>query len=236
MGKLRLGIAFAVVVITVSSFLITKVFAAAGQWSSNGTTIFYNDGKVGLGTNEPSSILDITGNNSDINIDTLRLATYPNRHWLFTNGKYDVNPNSQNGSYSLQIAQPIYTGCEACKGDLRFKPGRNTIFAQGNVGIGTSLIPSNKLEVNGTIKAKQVIVTSSGWADYVFSPDYKLKDLSEVEKFIEANKHLPNIPSQAEVDKNGIALGDMQKLQMEKIEELTLYVIQLQKEINELKK
>ena len=82
---------------------------------------------------------------------------------------------------------------------------------------------------------KVAIKTSLAWADYVFADDYSLKSLSEVEKFIQTNKHLPNVPSAQELVNNGLDLGTMQAIQMEKIEELTLYLIQMQKEIDLLK-
>jgi len=217
--------------ITLTGFLATKLFATAGQWSTSGSTIYYNDGFVGLGNSTPTANLEISGNNSEADVNTLRLSTIPGRYWTFTNGMYG---DPVTGNYSLTLGQPNYTDCTGCVGNLRFKPGKNTIFVQGNVGIGVAA-PSSKLEVNGTIRSKQIIVTATGWADYVFSQDYKLKSLSEVESFIKDNQHLPNVPSQNEVDTNGLAVGDMQRIQMEKIEELTLYVIQLKKEINELK-
>ncbi len=105
--------------------------------------------------------------------------------------------------------------------------------SNGNVGIGTDN-PTYKLSVLGNIRCTEAVV-ETGWADYVFDKKYKLPLLSDVEKFIEQNKHLPNIPSAAEVEKNGLHLGDTQKRMMEKIEELTLYIIQQQKEIDALK-
>lgn len=103
----------------------------------------------------------------------------------------------------------------------------------GNVGIGT-LNPTYKLSVLGNIRSTEVVVENN-WADYVFDEDYKLRPLEEVESFIRANKHLPNIPSAREVQEKGLHLGDVQKRMMEKIEELTLYVIDLKKEIETLK-
>ena len=105
--------------------------------------------------------------------------------------------------------------------------------ATGNVGIGTDN-PTYKLSVLGNIRSNEVVV-ETGWADYVFDKKYILKPLEEVEKFILHNKHLPGIPSAAEIKKNGLPLGDTQKRMMEKIEELTLYVIDLKKEIELLK-
>ena len=86
-----------------------------------------------------------------------------------------------------------------------------------------------------TEKVKVAINCSTSWADYVFANDYNLKPLSEVESFIKENQHLPNIPSATELEKEGLDLGIMQSLQMAKIEELTLYMIEMKKEIETLK-
>lgn len=114
--------------------------------------------------------------------------------------------------------------------------GQTDLFIgnEGNVGIGTTR-PQTKLAVNGSITAKEVVVTLDGWADYVFDKNYNLMDLSSVEKYIQENKHLPNVPSEKEVVDSGVSLGDMQKVMMRKVEELTLYTIQLQKENDMLK-
>lgn len=106
--------------------------------------------------------------------------------------------------------------------------------ATGNVGIGTDN-PTYKLSVVGNIRAKEVVV-ETGWADYVFDKKYKLAPLNEVERFILQNKHLPNIPSANEIEKTGLLLGDTQKKMMEKIEELTLYMIEANKRIEKLEK
>lgn len=109
-----------------------------------------------------------------------------------------------------------------------------TILVNGNVGIGTAN-PTYKLSVKGNIRSEEVVV-ETGWADYVFDETYSLRPLNEVEKFIRQHKHLPNIPSAKEIEIKGLHLGDVQKRMMEKIEELTLYIIKQQKEIDELKK
>lgn len=91
-----------------------------------------------------------------------------------------------------------------------------------------------KLSVKGKVRAEEVKVYNT-WADYVFNSDYNLKSLVEVESFINENGHLPNVPSACEIEEKGLMLGDMTKIQQEKIEELTLYLIQQNKEIEELK-
>ncbi len=104
----------------------------------------------------------------------------------------------------------------------------------GNVGIGTT-DPQYPLSVNGTIQAKEVLV-NTGWSDYVFDPDYRVKPLTEVAAFIKANHHLPDIPSEAEVKEKGVSLGDMQSKLLAKMEELTLQMIQLDEKNKALEK
>ena len=114
--------------------------------------------------------------------------------------------------------------------------GRFKILDNGNVGIGTAN-PNQKLTVNGTIYGKEVKVDLSvPGPDYVFEKDYNLPSLEEIKKYIDANKHLPEVPSVKEMETNGVNLGNMDMLLLKKIEELTLYVIELKKENEEIKK
>ena len=99
----------------------------------------------------------------------------------------------------------------------------------GKIGVGV-LTPQHALEVNGTIRAREVIVTTQGWADYVFDDNYRLRDLDAVEDYIQQHRHLPGIPSAARLEAKGLPVSDMLELQMKKIEELTLYIIELSKE------
>ena len=110
-----------------------------------------------------------------------------------------------------------------------------TVQADGNVGIGIDN-PKNKLDVNGTIKAKEIKVElDPEWPDFVFKKGYKLPTLGEVKKHIEERGTLPGIPSESDVKSNGINLGEVNALLLQKVEELTLYVIKQQEEIDELK-
>ncbi|MFQ6599579.1 hypothetical protein [Flavobacterium sp. C3NV] len=108
------------------------------------------------------------------------------------------------------------------------------IVRGGNIGIGT-INPKNKLDVNGTIHSKEVKVDMLGWSDFVFKKEYNLPTLADVEKHINEKGHLENIPSEREVLKNGINLGEMNAKLLQKIEELTLYMIEIKKENVEMK-
>lgn len=114
---------------------------------------------------------------------------------------------------------------------------KNTIFTQ-KVGIGTDQLGDDfKLSVDGKIRAEEILVQlSEEWPDYVFEQNYDLKSLGEVSQFVSENKHLPGIPSAKEIQTEGISLGQMNALLLEKIEELTLYLIDQAQELKSLKK
>lgn len=96
-------------------------------------------------------------------------------------------------------------------------------------------VVANDIEANGTITTKKVIVTQQNWPDYVFKKDYNLPRLEDVAKHIEEKQHLPEVPSAKEAESEGVSIGDMQKVLLKKIEELTLYTIQQQKEIESMR-
>ena len=134
--------------------------------------------------------------------------------------------------------------------DLNFgtlSPDRNIYFkaggandrmvingATGNIGIGTNRNPQNKLSVQGTIWAREVKVSLTDGADWVFEDDYNLRSLTEVETYIKENKHLPEIPSAEEFRNNDMKVSEMTNKLLQKIEELTLYTIAQEKEIQDL--
>jgi len=105
----------------------------------------------------------------------------------------------------------------------------------GNVGIGT-ITPDEKLTVNGTIKCRKVKVTATAGADFVFEPNYKLMNLQELENYVKTKKHLPEIATANEMQTNGLDLGENNIKLLQKIEELTLYIIELNKQNKKLEK
>jgi hypothetical protein len=111
---------------------------------------------------------------------------------------------------------------------------RMIVSTTGNVGIGTTS-PQYRLAVEGAIGARDIIVTSAPWSDYVFQPGYRLRPLSEVASFIRQHGHLPEIPSEAEVKEKGVSVADVQAKLLAKIEELTLHLIQQEKDNRELR-
>lgn len=123
---------------------------------------------------------------------------------------------------------------------------RMRITPQGNIGIGTTT-PGATLDVNGSIRAsilnvagevnaRTVNITINAGADFVFKPDYTLKPLSELETFVKENKHLPEIPTEKQMVEDGLNVNEMQIKLLQKIEELTLYVIDQEKRIKTLEK
>lgn len=137
--------------------------------------------------------------------------------------------------FALLFAQKLLAQAPVVKYPVSFPDG----IIVGSSDIAIPAGSTYKLAVSGGILTEKVRVATNGtafWADYVFEPTFKLKSLKEVENFIKENKHLPDVPSTSEVTKNGIDLAETQALLLQKIEELTLYVIQQQKEIDKLKK
>lgn len=116
---------------------------------------------------------------------------------------------------------------------------RLVLHNDGKVSIGTTNCPGSYglYVANGilTEKVKVALISSAQWADYVFAPEYELMSISEVKDFIDCNGHLPSVPSADEIVDKGVDVAQMDALLLKKIEELTLYIIQLKKELDELK-
>lgn len=208
-------------------------------WYGNG---FFN-GTIASNNDENSLHKSISGFNISTGtsaVNRLRLGNNTSNQ-LFTIDVFGGNHSSKPNVVEIfnQYTNLVLGGYGVAA--LMLGNNGNATF-QGNVGIGISE-PTEKLSVNGNIRAKKIIVSKNAWPDYVFEPSHIIRPLSELEKFIKENKHLPEIPSAREIEKNGIDIGDNQALLLKKIEELTLYVIELKKitekqqfEINQLKK
>lgn len=110
------------------------------------------------------------------------------------------------------------------------------LSSSGKMEIHNGIEKIFQLESNGLLHARRIKVDAYSWADFVFKEDYKLMSIDELESYIKKNNHLPNIPSEQDVMQNGIDIIEMNKLLLQKVEELTLYVIQMKNEIEELKK
>ena len=122
-------------------------------------------------------------------------------------------------------------------GGTTFNSPAFVILQNGNIGIGT-VSPTEKLTIKGGLIASKINVKApENIPDYVFEEDYNLLPLEEVEAYYKVNKHLPGILSEKEIKKSGkVDMGDMQMKLLEKIEELTIYVVEQQKEINAMQK
>lgn len=155
-----------------------------------------------------------------------------------------VTPKNYNDGYrpmnivgndtSVQQFQPMTNDWNLYVGNLHHEGGAYLAIKadqNGNVGIGTAT-PKERLSVNGKIRSKEVMVETDNWPDYVFSVDYKLASLKDIQEYIRQNGHLPEIPSAAEIASQGQALGDINKLLLKKIEELTLILIDKEMIIN----
>ena len=176
------------------------------------------DGNVGVGNYTPHAKLDVAGS---------FLAQSANIEGLLSTNKFNINHTaSGNWEYAFQLkVNNDYTKAFAIKNTLT---NTDIFLVYGNGVMSTKKIFTEKIEITSGALGYY-------WYDHVFYPEYKLRSLDELEKFINQNKHLPEIPSAREIEKNGLDLGDMQGKLLMKIEELTLYIIDLQKQINELK-
>ncbi|MCZ8217573.1 MAG: hypothetical protein O9262_15115 [Cyclobacteriaceae bacterium] len=171
-----------------------------------------NDGKIGIGTPTPDEDLTVKGvtkiypNKTGDARSFLVRSTFLNHSFIDNN--YPVVLATGGGN------QPL-------------------ILDAARVGIGTN-DPKNKLSVNGTVWATEVKVSLTDGVDWVFEDDYDLRTLEEVEEFIKQNKHLPEIPSAEEFRKNDLNVAEMDNKLLQKIEELTLYMIDMNKRMGQL--
>ncbi|MBV6646624.1 MAG: hypothetical protein KI790_14300 [Cyclobacteriaceae bacterium] len=196
-------------------------------------------GNVGIGNSNPKSLLSI-GSNLTTMTSSMGITLGSDEksiemlHSGSANGYgsriYGVDEG--NGVTSLRIA---VRGNTATWTDAIYIKASNNSGA-GNVGIGT-IDPKSKLAVNGQIRATEIkVLADLSVPDYVFEPEYDLPSLQETKKYIQEYKHLPEIPSAAEISANGLDLGDMNMKLLKKIEELTLHQIQLLERLEDQQK
>ncbi len=193
-----------------------------------GQTLYVPSGVLGIGTSTNANVgVGLSSPNAKLDVNGSFMISGSN-HCTFghTNGNGVINfGNNQLGA--------LYFRSLLTAGNINSYNQLMVLTYDGKLGIGTTNPGNYKLAVNGSIRAKSVYV-ETGWSDFVFEPDYKLPSLSEVESFVKKFKHLPGIPSEKEIKENGVNVGEIQSKLLQKIEELTLYIIKLDKENKEL--
>lgn len=197
------------------------------------TYMTLKNGHVGIGTIDPTSKLSIASISNGWLIASKAMAVEKDH----INGIQLLNgyPNDTNKWAAIAaIAEDLHSNNTG----LALYSSANErirIAGNGNVGIGTST-PKAKLAVEGNIVAREIkVVTNIEAPDYVFEPDYKMLPLTEVEKYVKENRHLPEIPSAKQIKRDGLDLAEMNLLLLKKVEELTLHQIDLLKELQQLK-
>jgi hypothetical protein len=185
-----------------------------------------DDGRMGIGYNGASYGRTLNMGGTGINFYTANEVAFGGAIFP-TDTSLVIWSNS--GANNYLVLQPSWgnTGVGTYTPNAKFHVNGTQLIGSNSDRIATGY----QLSVAGKIIAEEVKVQlKASWPDYVFADDYRLKTLEEVEAHIKLNKHLPNIPSAANIEKDGIELGDMNKRLVEKIEELTLYMIEMKKE------
>ena len=205
------------------SFLNPAGKGFAFSAASTNLLLINSNGYVGIGTTSPGYKLDVNGQGQLVQ-----------NLFIKSNGvnSSEIILYKQNGTYYDIVGNN--SGFQIYNGESNHAVINTD--ANDNVGIGTNDTKGYKFAVNGNFIATAVTVKLyANWPDYVFKPTYKLPSLTAVKTYIGKNRHLPEMPSAQEVAKNGVNLGEIVKIQTKKIEELTLYLIDKDKELKELK-
>jgi hypothetical protein len=190
--------------------------------------LYWNTTGVGIGTTSLSRQFVISGISPTF--EMIKTNATANQ------GRWTIDAGTTNGTLFFQTMNDAensgVTWLQVVRSGTTIT---NLSIPNGNVCIGTTNPGTYKLAVKGKIGAQEVVVTKTGWSDFVFKDDYKLKPLDKVAEYVKKNKHLEGIPTESEVKKNGVSVGDMQAKLLQKLEENTLYLIQMKKENDELK-
>jgi hypothetical protein len=228
----------------------SKVPGAIGNNLLSRLTIT-NQGNVGIGTDEPHTKLLVNGdmsvggyndnmgqlNKLYFNIGRDFAGSNSDPMWIGQfNAAGDASELRVNLGDGVDFNDRLVIG-STYHIDGKWYPGM-TVTNSGVVGIGTQKIneAGYRLFVESGIRTRKVKVDQDTWADYVFHANYRLRPLSEVEAYIQQNHHLPEVPSEEEVKKDGIDLGNNQATLLKKVEELTLYLIDQNKKLQDVEK
>lgn len=210
---------------------------ASQDWSK---VVTENNGRIGLGTSSPIQQLHMVGS-GDAGGMVLVQNTSPNfysgMNMLTEQG--GLGASFQYGNSQVNELSNTFFFGNRSGGATHIISGLYpqilmTVLSGGNVGIGITN-PQNKLDVNGTIHSKKVTIDLTGWSDYVFEKNYTLPSLKELKTYIDENHHLPGLPSEKELVKSGLDVAEMNKTLTKKVEELTLYILKMNEEIEKLK-
>jgi hypothetical protein len=195
--------------------------------------VITNNGLFGFGTGTPGA---------DFHLDFGSSLNFEPMIINFSGGTRQILFRRQNVSFGMmEFAQDVMSLGTTGLDHLTFRTNnseRMRIDQNGRVAINTFSVPAAyRLAVNGQIICTDITTLPfASWPDYVFTDEHPRMKLDQLENYIRTYKHLPGIPSAAQIEKQGLQLGSMQRMQMEKIEELTLYIIELKKEIDDLRK
>ena len=216
-------------------FILMAVFAIATGATAQLKVL--SNGNVGVGTFNPQSKLDIkTGTVFKLSLGS---ATSPDLNYGSSYIGFNATRNHAYGLWTLagdganNGGSVIWTtvGGSIYFASIPSTNGNNKTLTDAQIRSNVKL----HLSSDGVLKAQEVLVTLTDWPDYVFAEDYSLRSLDEVAAFIDENKHLPEIPSAADVAEKGVNLGEMNALLLKKVEELTLYILQQNSDIQSLK-
>lgn len=220
--------------------LITNL--QSSPWKTNATNdVSYLDGKIGIGTANPKFILDVNslGSGWVQNIQGNVYGVAPNNNFVgikINNGVFQEPFTKWVGIASAIETDVFHPDGYSALALYAGEAERVRITSDGKMNIGPQPATNDyKLSVDGKIIAKELKLNIGYWPDDVFETNYKLISISNLEKFILQNKHLPDVPTATELKKNGVNTTEMLQIQMKKIEELTLMLIQQNKEIEILK-
>lgn len=194
----------------------------------NSIMIFKDNGSVGIGSMDPAAQLEIVGDSDGQRLLLIKESDSSPVGEVARLSRYNNVGGGGTASSALLVLSDHSANIPLHIEDHAGAP-LLTVKGSGFVGIG-STEPAHKLDVNGTVRAKEVIVETN-WPDYVFDEEYQLMPLREVEQHIAVNGRLPGMPSAEIVADHGISIGEAQRLLLEKVEELTLHVIEQSKRI-----